>query len=144
MTDRDWGGPYLVAACFCDDVEEGEQGTISIVGMLDSVEASGSAAHLVCRILVAFLPGGASGPFDVRILESGTGRPLIPPDDLIPEPSADPDGPIVVAPPFETMLLPAIYWFDVLINGRLMTRLSLRVLPGPVTVTDLEGLFDQD
>jgi hypothetical protein len=148
--DRDWGGPYLQAAFFCERLLQEVDGVLSAIRMVDHVtaqvaepESSDRVATVPVRLtlLVSFKTGRTRGTRDLTVV-------LVPPDGPSPAwPSQDYTQTILFEGPDDrgdTIIMPiamsadraGIYWFDVYLDNQLLTRVPLRVeipkqTPGP-------------
>ncbi len=140
------GGPYIQLAAFCDLVIEGKDGTLSLIRVTDRLmhQAVGTGAPeqmpqvpYIMTAVIALKSGQARGGHAVKI--------------VIEKPSGlRQDGPTVTAmlegeDRGQNLILKfqmvfeeqGMYWFDVLVNNRLVTRMPWRVIysrtliPGP-------------
>lgn len=130
-------GPYLAAALFCERVLEEKDGVISIVRVVDRViqTASGPDApeqmpplNYGLTALIALKSGKATGSVQVRI-------DMEPPSGLVkPGPSmtflmegAD-RGQNLIMRMQMTFEEPGLYWFNVCVEDKVVTRMPLRVV----------------
>lgn len=136
MMEDEGDGPHIAIAVLCERVMEEKDGVFSFIRIVDRIAITpGSGAPLVMPpvtidvvAVIAFRAGRARGrhtvalrpetPSGVRLQE--VGFPVLFEDD---ERSAQ----IVM-----NLSFPAeqegLYWFDVLLNGRRATRISLRLV----------------
>jgi hypothetical protein len=122
---HDWGGPYLTAAFFCRDVSaNGPERTV--IGMTHQIEMSGHAARFEGLLVVEVLSRDAEGN-RISHVAGDDQRSTVP----------DQDDAIVSwrIPVVVVLAGVGVYWWDVVIDGRLMTRVPMRVVPGRVTAT---------
>jgi hypothetical protein len=138
-------GPYLALATFCDDVIQANDGTLSVIRIIDSITAvaSGPAPpkdmppfSVKTKLVVSFRTGEARARMTlaVRVEDpSGQRRPFGTPQSLtFPGPSHGAVNMIVEAQVgFD---LEGLYWFDVLLDDHLVTRVALRAVYTPQPV----------
>jgi hypothetical protein len=141
QSDRDWGGPYLQAAFFCERLLQETDGVLSAIRMVDHVTAQLTGQESAAptpsvpvnlTFLVSFKTGRARGNRNLTIVTA-------PPDGPSPiEPSQDYTQTILFEGPDDrgdTIIMPiamsagqeGVYWFDVFLDERLLTRVPLRV-----------------
>jgi hypothetical protein len=124
-------GPWLTAALICESVGQYENGSVAdILGKIDGLEFLESEADTAFRevfIIVTFTGGETRGTQTVEIVAHPPGRPaqrLHAEEVFFDGPGAGHDIqikiPIVAA-------IEGMYWFDVLLDGRLVTRVPFRV-----------------
>jgi hypothetical protein len=135
---HDWGGPYLTAAFFCRDVSaNGPERTV--IGMTHQIEMSGHAARFEGLLVVEVRPGRNRRPFVLGVFSrdaEGNRISHVAGDD---QRSTVPDQDDAIVswriPVVVVLAGVGVYWWDVVIDGRLMTRVPMRVVPGRVTAT---------
>lgn len=131
------GGPYLAAAVFCEKVIEDKQGILSLIGIIDRITQSAVGPDAPekmpplsynLHLVLSFKSGFARGTQSVRL------RAL--------PPEGPPMGESIFTVFFEgedrgnnlilqmALALPmeGLYWFDILLGERLVTRMPLRVV----------------
>jgi hypothetical protein len=130
-------GPYLAAALLCEKVLQEKDDTISIIRMIDritlTVSALGSpetipSTTINLSALIALKSGSARGRGTVKLrVETPSGLKL--PDQLLPVLFEGDDRGVNLIVAFNMVIdQEGIYWFDVLLDERLLTRVPLRIL----------------
>jgi len=135
--DAEYGGPWLQAAVFCEKLLQEQDGVVSLIRVIDRfmIQASGPeppermpAARLSMMGYLAFKSGIARGSYSVTIKGvSPLGRPL--PGMTLPMLLEGEDRGAGLG--FQLNLdaqEEGLYWFEVLIGERLITRMPLRVV----------------
>lgn len=131
------GGPYLAAALFCDKVLEEKDGTLSAIRMVDRIthtisgpDAPEAMPPITINLfaLLSFKSGAARGKYTLKFI------PNAPSGKIMPEFS----GPIVLegddrgANVVLNLGIPVeeegLYWFDVIFDEQLITRMPLRIV----------------
>ena len=130
-------GPYLVAAILCEKVLQEKDETISIIRMIDritlTVSALGSpetipSTTINMNALIALKSGLARGRGTVK-LRVETPSDLKLPDQLLPVLFEGDDRGVNLIVAFNMVIdQEGVYWFDVLLDERLLTRVPLRIL----------------
>ncbi len=135
----DWGGPYLSAALLCELVIEDRQGSLSAIRIVDRYEVRAIGPDVPDNmpelnerwrgnLLISFKSGQARGRHEVRI------RPESPSGMRLPEIAhpvifeGDERGYNLIAPLGLRLDQEGLYWFDILMDGRLVTRVPLRIV----------------
>jgi len=131
------GGPFLQAAFFCEKVLQEKDGVLSAIRLIDQFNLSSSVEgapdvmppiNINLSILVAFKSGGIKGKWEIKV------RPVSPSGQELPGFV----GPII----FEGAHRGAnviiqygllakeegVYWFDVMINNKLITKMPLNIV----------------
>jgi len=134
--------PYLVSAVFCDKVLLEQDGVPSAIRIVDRIfvqklskEGVVPGGLYALTLLLMFKSGGYKGAAKIQIIlrpPSGAGRPIIEQEIVIPEQvnaGANIVATVPLAPNEE-----GVYWFDVLLNGELVTRTPLEVQVLPLQV----------
>lgn len=145
-TEGDWGGPYLSTAFFCETILTEQQNVPSYIRVVDRVTYTPQGVDLVgpgvmppmsfqCYLVVSFKSGKAKGRHDVHIR-------VEPPSGIRGENQVFPlffegeDRGAAINIQLNLILeSEGLYWFDVLMGGRLMTRMPLRVIYLPVAMS---------
>ena len=130
-------GPYLVAALLCEKVLQEKDETISVIRMIDritlTVNALGSPETIPSTIinlsaLISLKPGSARGK-GIVILRVETPSGLKLPDQLLPVLFEGDDRGVNLIVAFNMVIdQEGVYWFDVLLEEQLLTRVPLRIL----------------
>lgn len=127
------GGPYVSVACICQSPLREANGSISIIRIMDRIQVAGTTQQMqpqplqglflvvilrsgVCREshnvkIVGYSPAGAKiSENETSLLFEGEDR-----------------GPALISPLALVVSEPGPYWFDVLVEEQLLTRIPLRV-----------------
>lgn len=130
-------GPYLVAALLCEKVLQEKDGTISVIRMIDritlTVSTLGSPETIPSTIinlsaLISLKSGSARGKGIVKLrVETPSGLKLL--DQLLPVLFEGDDRGVNLIVAFNMVIdQEGVYWFDVLLEEQLLTRVPLRIL----------------
>lgn len=135
--DQEYGGPYLQAAVFCERILKEQDGVSSLIRIVDrvTIQAGGPQppekmppTRLSLWAYLAFKSGFAKGSFTISVkAQSPSGKTL--PPVLLPLFLEGDDRGASVA--FQLNLdaeEDGLYWFDISIGERLVTRMPLRIL----------------
>lgn len=127
-------GPYVTLATFCEQAIEDKNGVLTLVRIIDQITASGASdelpqgAAVATTLVVGLKPGQARGRQTVQVAIEHPDGTRHPGSDL---PVHFTQGPVVGANLVLNMTIAlsttGIYWADVLVNKRLVTRVPLEV-----------------
>ena len=135
--EQEYGGPYLQTAVFCERILKEGDGVVSLIRLVDRVmiQASGPdppekmpPTRLSFWGYLAFKSGFAKGSFTVTVRANGPSGQKLPPVMLPMFLEGDDRG---AGLGFQLNLEAqedGLYWFDVLIGDRLITRMPLRIV----------------
>jgi hypothetical protein len=138
------GGPFLQAAFFCEKVLQEKDGVMSAIRLVDRFTLSSSAEgspdlmpsiNIGISILIAFKSGDIKGKWELKV------RPIAPSGQELPGfvgPvlfEGDERGASVVIQYGLTAKEEGIYWFDVMLNDKLITKMPLRIIYEKTQVT---------
>jgi hypothetical protein len=138
-------GPFVTAAFICDQVIEGKDGTLTAVRIIDRfvVTARGAAGRLPpamppqpipLTMLISLKSGGARGRHTVSLRpEKPSGQRLEAVDFPILLEGEERGANQIVQMEFPVDE-EGLYWFDVLLDGILMTRIPMRVVYQPLAL----------
>jgi hypothetical protein len=131
------GGPFLMAAVFCERVLQEKDGVLSPIRIVDQFThtVAGPDAPdkmppftIKVSILIAFKSGDFKGKQDVKI------TPVAPSGQVLPGISvpillegADKGANVNITYVFDAQE-EGLYWFNVTLNGKLITRMPLRTI----------------
>ena len=133
--DIENSGPFLAAAFFCDKVLEEKDGTLSAIRMVNRITHTISAPDapetmpsiiINAFAVLSFKSGKARGKYTLKLL------PTSPSGKKMPEFSGpvlfegEDQGVNVVLNLAICMEEEGLYWFDVMLNEQLITRMPLR------------------
>jgi hypothetical protein len=120
-------GPWLQTALLCRKLSIDEAGRATAIDIVDGV-AVAAGEPLKLHLVIALVRGSWQGVMQLRVMAfDPEGEPIVsmevegdPPD--IPYAQSQ-----IVVPIELTAGRPGVYWFDVQIDGTLVTRVPLRV-----------------
>lgn len=130
-------GPFVTAATLCDQVIEGKDGVLSLIRLVDrwTITASGPeppeempSQQLNLTLVVSLKAGAARGSHTVKIqpeAPSGLRQDALELPVLF---EAEDRGQNLIVNLDFTVKEPGLYWFDVLLGDRRLTRIPLRVV----------------
>ena len=130
-------GPYLVAALICEKILQEKDGSISVIRIADRVTLNALASHspetlppipVSLAALISFKSGSAKGRHTVKwTTETPSGLTL--PEQLFTVLFEGEDRGVNLILNLNMMLdQEGIYWFSVLLEDELLTRIPLRIL----------------
>lgn len=129
-------GPYLKAAAFCSDVIEGKDGVLSLIRVIDrlNVTAEGESPPTMpavatrLKLVLMFVSGRARGSHNVRVTleppngiarEAWTGTVFLEGEDR---------GANIIADMRMEFSSEGLYWFNLSLEDKEMTRVPFRVI----------------
>ena len=130
-------GPYLTAALICEKVLQEKDDVASIIRIVDRIVVTANASNspevmptttINLNILISLKSGKARGRHTVRLrTEAPSGLKL--PDQLLPVLFEGEDrGANLIINANMAVDQEGVYWFDVFLEERLLTRIPLRIL----------------
>jgi len=134
MADENIGGPYLQMAVFCDRVLREVDGVASIIRVVDRWTVNGVTESMPVTVIptnlvIMLKSGDYRGSALVTISPespSGMKMPQVPIQMHL---EGDNDrGVTVVSPLGFPVQEEGLYWFDVAVNGQVLTRMPFRVV----------------
>ena len=131
------GGPYLIAALLCEKILQEKDETVSIIRMIDRVTLTAQASlspetlpptPFNLSALISFKSGSARGRHTVKWrIETPSGIKL--PEQLLPVLFEGEDRGVNLILNINIVVdQEGVYWFDVLLEDQLITRIPLRIL----------------
>lgn len=143
--DQDYGGPWLQAAGFCEKVLLEKDGVASLIRMVDrfTVTAAGAGApekmpptNLNITAFISLKSGFARGSAELKLVGRNPSQQVCSTANLPLFLEGEDRGASAVLEMTLQVSEDGLYWFDVLLGGRLLTRMPLRVIyqrimPGP-------------
>ncbi|SRR5216683_6180302 len=134
---RETEGPFLQAALFCEKALQEKDGVVSAIRIVDRVISSAIGAdpptsmpplQWSITLFVSLKSGFARGSYSVRVtgtMPSGRAMPSASLPVLL---EGDDRGVNIIANMTIQFQEEGLYWFDVYFEGRLLTRMPLRVV----------------
>lgn len=132
------GGPYLSAAVICEKVLQEKDGVASVIRIVDRfiLTASGPVTpekmppmNVQFTAFLSFKSGVAKGSYTVKLVAKDERGQPIGSEGLFPVFfEGDDRGANVIVNMNLRVERDGLYWFDVLIGDRLMTRIPIRVV----------------
>lgn len=130
-------GPYLNAALLCENILQEQDGTLSIIRMIDRITLTAPASSspealpplpFSCNLLLAFKSGSAKGKSTVKLkIETPSGIKL--PEQLLPVLFEGDDRGVNLNLALNIVIdQEGVYWFEILLEDEFLTRVPLRVL----------------
>lgn len=130
-------GPYVAVAAFCDQVIQGNDGVLSLIRLIDTVQVQGQGPDaptvlpggvVRTNLVIILRAGEARGAQTVRIaLEYPDGSSKSPHEMSVNFAPGPHGGVNIVSPLAFEVASAGLYWADVSINDRLVTRVPLMV-----------------
>ncbi|MGO8761578.1 MAG: hypothetical protein ACLP2P_02310 [Desulfobaccales bacterium] len=131
------GGPFLAVALFCERVLQEKDGVLSAIRIIDrfihtvvgeDVPDKMPSFKVQMSILIGFKSGDAKGKSELRIkpnTPSGKALPVFSVPILLE--GADKGANVNIGYAFEATE-EGLYWFDVMLNDKLFTRMPLSII----------------
>jgi len=130
-------GPYLNAALLCEKILQEQDGTLSVIRMIDRITLTAPASSspealppltFSCNLLLAFKSGSAKGKSTVKLkIETPSGIKL--PEQLLPVLFEGDDRGVNLNLALNIVIdQEGVYWFEILLEDEFLTRVPLRVL----------------
>jgi hypothetical protein len=126
-------GPYLVVAVLCQSVLQEVNGSMSIIRITDQLQVAGPLAEMqpmpiTLHAVIAFKAGFIRGKYRVSLIGSTPSKKEFVKTEQSAYFEGEDRGVNMVF--VLNMVLPeeGIYWFDVLLESSLVTRIPLRIL----------------
>ena len=137
------GGPYLQAALLCEKALQETDGVISLIRIVDRWTVSASTedmprTRIPATMVLMFKSGFHRGPGRLTITPtSPRDEPLQVVEENVHFEGDEDRGVNVVIPLAFPVQEPGVYWFGVALDGRTVSRISLRVIYHRVAPTQL-------
>lgn len=134
MQGQSFGGPYVQVAAICMTPLVEQQGLLSIIRMHDRIQLAGPTDQMnpqplsALSLVVSLKAGEANGKYTVQVTPhdpSGKTLPAMTTSVLF---EGQERGCIIVSPLAIMAEEEGLYWFDVTVEGQLLTRIPLRVM----------------
>lgn len=135
--DPEYGGPWLQAAVFCEKVMFEKDNVASLIRLVDrfTITASGGAppekmppANIKIMAFLYFKAGIARGSFEVNVVAHDPSHRVVAQLMLPMLLEGEDRGAQIGAEMNLQITEDGLYWFDVLLGGRLVTRMPLRIV----------------
>lgn len=130
-------GPYLVAAILCEKILQEQDGTISIIRMIDRLAITVSAlispetmppTPITLQALISLKSGSAKGR-ETIVVRTETPSGLTLPDQLFPVLFEGDDRGVNIIITLNIIVgQEGVYWFEVRLDKQFLTRIPLRIL----------------
>jgi hypothetical protein len=134
-------GPFLQFACFCDNVLEEKDGTISLIRVVDSVTQTATGTDVpeqmtpfvvALKLVIGLRAGKARGRYGVKIRPEDPSGSQLPAREIPVHLDGDYRGANLLTDFSFAAQLEGVYWFDVFFvrgqgNETLLTRVPLAV-----------------
>ncbi len=131
------GGPYITAAVICEKVLEDKEGVLSLIRLIDriTVTAQGPAipealppATLQMTLVISLKSGDARGRHSLKIRPEQPSGQQMDTIEMSVHFEGEDRGMNVVYATSLSVDQEGLYWFDVLLDDVLLTRMPLRIL----------------
>lgn len=131
------GGPYLAAALFCDKALEEKDGTLSAIRMVNRIthtisgpDAPEAMPPITINLyaILSFKSGAARGKYTLKLIPNAPSRKQMPEFSAPVLLEGDDRGVNIVLNLDIQVEEEGLYWFDVILNEQLITRMPLRIV----------------
>lgn len=136
--ERELGGPYLSTAVLCEKVLAEKDGVVSLIRIIDRLIVTASGPEppekmppmsFTTTAFLSFKSGFAKGSNTVKLLLRDPSSNQVGPETLLPVfLEGDERGTNTTLNVTLQLKEEGLYWFDVLLGDRLVTRIPLRVV----------------
>lgn len=145
------GGPYLQVACLCENVVQRADGVLTLVNILDriNITTQGTDAPEALpptpwgvNLVIILKSGRARGRHELRVAVDAPDLSQRPPAIMALNFEGDDDRGVQVVQQIRMLLnTEGLYWFNILLADRLLTKVPLRVTYTRITggVTQARG-----
>ena len=140
--DQEYGGPWLMGAFFCEKILTEKDGVLSAIRLVDriTVTASGPGAPekmppstISVTAHIGFKAGFFRGSREAKLVAHNPSQAILATTVLPMFFEGEDRGATAVLPMTVVFREEGLYWFDVLLGERLVTRMPLRVIYQRVT-----------
>jgi hypothetical protein len=131
-------GPYLAAAFFCERVIQDNEGVLTVVRIVDRVTSTATGVgtpdvmppvSTSLTLVVMLKSGHARGRHDIEVRSEGPSGLRLPlQKGMSVQLDGEERGANLIIQANLTLENEGLYWFDVLLDGRALTRVPLRVV----------------
>jgi len=126
-------GPYLVMALFCEKVLQEQNGVLSIIRVVDQVNISGPLEEMqptpiTLNVVISFKAGIARGKYRIRLRGHTPTQKEIPTMESSAYFEGEDRGVNLVLVVNMLLQEEGIFWFDVMLEDAVVTRMPLRIL----------------
>lgn len=151
--ETDLGGPYLSAAVFCEKVLSEKDGVLSAMRIIDriTVTASGAAppermplTSINVTALISFKSGFFKGSAEIKVVGRNPSQKTFATTTLPILLEGEDRGATSILQMNMQVNEDGLYWFDVMIGERLVTRMPLRVIYQRIASGPQGGLARKD
>jgi hypothetical protein len=143
-------GPYLTVAALCDRILQEKDGVISLIRVIDKITSSpvgpGTPAEMPpipvnVSLVIMLRAGDSGGNYTVTIRPEGPTMASPPTETEVPVSfsGAPGEGANLVVNIAMVATTTGLYWFSILLDGYLLTRVPLRIEYSPLR-TGVQGL----
>ena len=142
--ERETGGPWLATAILCEKVLEDKDGVLSVIRIVDrffftvagpSAPQKMPPSPIQLTALLSFKSGFAKGSFTVKLVPTTPSHVRMPEHSVPILLEGDDRGANVIINLGMMIKEDGLYWFDVLLDDRLVTRMPLRVVYQRLSMT---------
>jgi len=129
-------GPYLAMAVFCDRVLQENNGVLSLIRVVDRINVSGGggapeempAIPLQLTAVLSFKSGFAKGKYTITLQPVTPSGKVLSPSKMQALFEGDDRGVNLIVNIALSVSEEGLYWFDLLVEEQLVTRMPLRIL----------------
>lgn len=127
-------GPYLHTAVFCDRVLREADGIVSLIRIVDRWTVAGPAEQMATTLIqtnlaILMKSGTYQGAAKIQVTPTSPSGVEMASLQLPVNFEGDDDRGVAIALPIAFPVQePGVYWFDIQISGRSLTKIPLRVL----------------
>jgi hypothetical protein len=136
MMSNPTDGPYIQAACFCEQVIEGKDGVLSLIRVIDTLNHGVAGAPppdemppfgYALKVVLMLKSGAARGRHNIRIepeLPNGSTQEAM---NMTVHLEGEEKGQNIIANMNFVFTLEGLYWFNVFLDDTKLTAIPLRV-----------------
>ncbi len=136
-------GPFLASALICERVLQEADGVLSLIRVVDRFFVRGKdkdmpTSRIAGNLVIGMKSGFYRGKMYIRIRPNTPSQEVLPTQDFPVLFEGEDRGVGIVAPFKLDVKEEGLYWFDVLIEDQVITRIPMRVVYQPVAQTQSE------
>jgi hypothetical protein len=134
MAEQSFGGPYVQVAAICMTPLVEQQGYLSVIRMQDRIQLAGPGDQMKPQplhnlsLVISLKAGEMRGKGTIKITPHSPSGKDMPSAEVPALFEGDERGCVIATPLAVVAEEEGLYWFDVSLEGALLTRIPLRVM----------------
>jgi hypothetical protein len=134
MAEHSFGGPYVQVAAICTTPLVEREGYLSVIRMQDRIQLGGPGDQMqpqplhMLTLVISLKAGEMRGKGTVKITPHSPSGTVMPAGEVPVLFEGDERGCVIATPLQVVAEEEGLYWFDITLEGTLLTRVPLRVM----------------